>query len=256
MSILRSRKISKALILAVVVFVWVTVILRYAATLPAIKYPHSLIDIKLLAVSLKEYRDSQSWNVFVLFTLVFLFKQAFGIPGAALLNILAGTLFGFYALPLVCLYAALGSSITYIMSKHVLGHLVFGVCVPMSSIQSMKIKVDANRNNLLAFLVALRVFPIIPGWLLALASPYVGVPLPAFFLSTLIGLIPYSYVCIQAAFTLSTINSISDILTFWVLIQLVILVLIILVPVLYKKRILAYFGEGSKEPLLPVVDMV
>ena len=44
-----------------------------------------------------------------------------------------------------------------------------------------------DEGSLLFVLISLRLFPMTPNWLLNVASPLVGVPLPLFFLSVLIG---------------------------------------------------------------------
>lgn len=45
----------------------------------------------------------------------------------------------------------------------------------------------SDEGSLLFLLISLRLFPMTPNWLLNMASPLVGVPLPLFFLSVLIG---------------------------------------------------------------------
>ena len=45
----------------------------------------------------------------------------------------------------------------------------------------------ANRNDLLGFLISLRLFPFTPNWFLNVASPLVGVPLTPFFLGSFFG---------------------------------------------------------------------
>ena len=126
-------------------------------------------------------------DMFILFCLVFIFKQTFGIPGALLLNILGGRLYGILALPLICTLAAIGSALMYGLSKHILGHVIFGVCVPITSVASLKSKIDEHRNHMLLFLTSIGAVPFIPGWFINVASPFVGVPIDTFFLSTWIG---------------------------------------------------------------------
>ncbi|KAI8917393.1 hypothetical protein BC831DRAFT_485146 [Entophlyctis helioformis] len=220
---------------------------RLAATLPASKtplaIPHDLQGVKTLIVTLKAYSSTHFTHIFVLFVAVFLFKQAFGIPGSALLNILAGALYGYSAVPLTSLLAATGSTIGYFLSLHVIGPVVFGGLISRSKVISWRVTVEEHRENLIVYLISLRTLPLVPGWFVNLASPFVGIPPVPFFISTLIGLTPFNFICIQAATTLSTLNSMSEILNVWVVLQLVCITAVIALPVMFKKRLAALLRQ-------------
>jgi uncharacterized membrane protein YdjX (TVP38/TMEM64 family) len=47
--------------------------------------------------------------------------------------------------------------------------------------------VEANRHNLVFYLLFLRVSPLLPNWFINIASPVIGVPLKDFVIATLIG---------------------------------------------------------------------
>lgn len=248
--------LKKMVLLICFIGLWILLIIKYAKSLPALYVPHSITDLKIIIKILQDYSENHKLDVFILFCLVDLFKQTFGIPGAALLNILAGSMYGIWALPLVCLLTAMGASIAYQLSKHLVGRLIFGICIPSTSIASLKDKVDANREHLLWFLFTIRCIPIIPGWFINLASPYAGIPLNLFFISTLLGFIPYSFICIQAAKTLSTLNSVSDIFSFWVVLQLIFIALLILIPVVFKNRIMSMFKQEKYAAVPEALNMV
>jgi uncharacterized membrane protein YdjX (TVP38/TMEM64 family) len=48
--------------------------------------------------------------------------------------------------------------------------------------------IDENHDNLFFFMLFLRISPLLPNWLINLASPVVGVPFKQFFFATLIGI--------------------------------------------------------------------
>ena len=133
--------------------------------------------------------------IFCIFSLVFLFKQTWAIPGAALLNLLAGALWGYKALPFVSFLGATGSSFAYLLSKFWIGKLIIGTIIPKASVLSFRTTIEGQRDNLLIYMVTIRIIPLVPGWFVNLASPYVGISLPMFWLSTFIGLTPFHYIC-------------------------------------------------------------
>ena len=54
---------------------------------------------------------------------------------------------------------------------------------------------------MLTMLVSVRCFPFTPNWFVNLACPIVGIPVEIFFLSLLLGLIPYNYLTCQVGET-------------------------------------------------------
>ncbi|KAL2919694.1 Transmembrane protein 41A [Polyrhizophydium stewartii] len=239
---LSARQIAlRMALMAGIAFAWLLAIYMMATALPAsfgsVGIPHSLDDLKELAVILEAYSSSHPMHIFSLFSAVYMFKQSFFIPGSVLLNVLGGALYGYAAIPLISLLAAVGSTLGYLMSLHIFGQVIFGSLISRSRVLSWRLAIDDCRDNMLAYLISLRSVPIIPGWFINIASPFVGVPIWPFFLSTAIGLTPFHFICVQAARTLSKLNTMSDIINFWTLLQLAAVSAVIVLPVLLKKRI-------------------
>ena len=90
------------------------------ATLPGLFLPHSVSDLPQLTKTLTTYRASSfaaELHLFVVLTLLFLWKQCFSIPGSILTNILFGALYGttlgtWWA----CLWTATGSTGAYLIA--------------------------------------------------------------------------------------------------------------------------------------------
>ncbi|KAJ3052801.1 Transmembrane protein 41A [Rhizophlyctis rosea] len=184
---------------------WGAVIWRQVVGLPAmetgtegeegegLRWPKSIQDLRVQSDMLRTYSHQNPLPTLSLFTTLFLFKQTFAIPGASLMNVLAGILFSVfpYGLPLISFLTALGSTFSYLLSQLFLGDFV----QKWSRIEYFRGQVERQRREggLFWWLVALRVFPLSPSWFLNLASPFVQIPIPHFFLSTLLGMIPFNY---------------------------------------------------------------
>ncbi|KAJ3155383.1 Transmembrane protein 41A [Geranomyces michiganensis] len=232
---------------------WLFLLYQIGHNLPAyeeeIHLPTSFDDLKSQSVVLQAYSSAHFYPVLTLFTLVFVFKQTFSIPGSALMNILGGLLYGFWAFPWVSLLTAIGSTLCYRMSQIVIGEFIVARFA-RSNLGYLRRRVEINREsgNLFYYLLFLRLFPFSPNWFLNVASPFVGVPVAPFFLSIFFGLMPYNYVCVQAAATLAQLDSFADILSVDVLLKLLSISTIALIPALYGQKIASWFrGRASDQ---------
>ena len=127
--------------------------------------------------------------------------QSFAIPGSIFLTVLAGFMFPFpVALFLVCICSAIGASLCYILSALV-GRTLVLKFIP-HKVAEWSSQVERQKDNLLCYMIFLRITPIFPNWFINITSPIIGVPFMPFFLGTLIGVAPPSTIAIIAGKTL------------------------------------------------------
>jgi uncharacterized membrane protein YdjX (TVP38/TMEM64 family) len=157
--------------------------------------------ILTLCLSVKKVADGQTVAVVSLVMTFYLLLQTFCIPGTVLLNTVMGVLVGVkVGLPMCVAAGTLGAASCYSLSQ-LLGsgfadrvdqRLMQGKGIP-----KLRAQVSKNRNELMAYLLFLRLTPVLPNWLINLASPIVGVPLRAFALATFIGITPQTYLSVR-----------------------------------------------------------
>nr|KAG5713796.1 hypothetical protein BaRGS_024423 [Batillaria attramentaria] len=70
-----------------------------------------------------------------------------------------------------------------------------------------------------------------------MVAPVIGIPVHLFFMSVLIGLMPYNFICVRTGCMLSEIASLEDVFTPAIMVQLVVLAVVALVPGLVIKKI-------------------
>ncbi|KAG0222886.1 Transmembrane protein 41A [Actinomortierella wolfii] len=91
-----------------------------AKLLPPLSLPKSIDDVKEDAEILQQFAtaDYDGWlRTFWVFSAVYIWKQSFGIPGSAFLNILAGALYGpWFGTLLTSLLTTAGSVVAYFVS--------------------------------------------------------------------------------------------------------------------------------------------
>ncbi|VDL83506.1 unnamed protein product [Nippostrongylus brasiliensis] len=198
------------------------------------KYPRNLDDAKSLGRVLLHYRDQHLLTVFFGVVVVYVMLQSFAVPGSIFLTILSGYLFNFFvALLLVCTCSATGASICYLLS-YMFGRDLVQRKFP-DRVRKWQEELAKHRENMLSYIIFLRVTPFLPNWFINIASPVLNVPIGVFFLGTFLGVAPPSFLYIQAGSTLEqmvhtnvawNLNSVL-LLTFFAVLSLV--------PVLYKR---------------------
>ena len=99
-----------------------------------------------------------------------------------------------------------------------------------------RFQVSQHENNMLYYIIFLRVTPFLPNWLINVASPMVSVNLAPFFFGTLIGVAPPSILAIQAGISLQKLTSANVMFTFENGILLTSFAVLSMVPVLLKGR--------------------
>lgn len=97
--------------------------------------------------------------------------------------------------------------------------------------------VDKQRDNLLNYVVFLRVTPFLPNWFINLTAPVIGVPLKPFALGTFFGVAPPSFVAIQAGQTLNTMSSTDSTFSWTSVVLLGLFAVISLIPIFLKQRL-------------------
>eukprot|EP00088_Acartia_fossae_P008028 TRINITY_DN1377_c0_g1_i15.p1 TRINITY_DN1377_c0_g1~~TRINITY_DN1377_c0_g1_i15.p1 ORF type:complete len:239 (-),score=6.85 TRINITY_DN1377_c0_g1_i15:277-993(-) len=199
-----------------------------------LKFPSNLDDLRIIADNLNKFQVSNPGYVLLLFCSAYIFKQTFAVPGSVFLNVLAGALYGVWqGFFLCCLLTACGASLCYLLASMV-GAQTAQHYFP-DKINSYKLKLEENKDELLFFLLFLRLFPMSPNWALNMASGVLGVPLHLFFTSVFFGLMPYNYMCVTSGAILSELNDISEIMSWTNFGRCMLAAVISLVPSLLMK---------------------
>lgn len=74
-----------------------------------------------------------------------------------------------------------------------------------------------------------------PNWFLNMTAPIVGIPLPLFFITVLIGLMPYNFITVQTGVIMSEIKSVDDIFTLGTFAKLALIAALALLPGIFVK---------------------
>jgi len=159
-----------------------------------LRIPRSFAQLQALNHLLKKYRDIYPFRVFVCYVSVYLFLQAFSLPGSMYLSILGGAVWGVArALPLACTCVATGASLCYLLSA-ALGPAILTLPRWKDRLEKWSDKVQAQKENIISFLIVLRIAPLPPHWVVNIICPHVGIGLVPFWTSTFLGVFGVSVI--------------------------------------------------------------
>ena len=162
---------------------------------------------------------------------IYIVQTTLSLPGAAILSLAAGAVFGnIRGIIFVNIGATLGATIAFLLARYLLSDLIqkrFG-----SRLEGINTELEKAGFHYLLFL---RLVPIFPFFLINLGAGLTRIPLRTFFWGTMLGIIPGSFVYCNAGASLAAINRVGEIASPRVLGSFALLGLFALVPVFYKK---------------------
>lgn len=213
-----------------------------------VKLPKNFDDARALGDVLETYTEEYFSRVIYCYFTTYIFLQTFSIPGSVFLSVLAGYLFNTWlAMFFVCLCSAIGASFAYILA-HIIGHIVVQrFC--QERVDKWRVQVDKNRDDLMSYMLFLRITPFLPNWFINITSPILSIPLTIFFTATFIGVSPLSFIAVSAGKEIQKLIKFQDALSYNSIILVVVAAVLSLIPILVKKYFGKKFGMDESEKL-------
>ncbi|WP_432666686.1 TVP38/TMEM64 family protein [Wukongibacter baidiensis] len=179
----------------------------------------------------KEYVNNNYIFAMVLYSLLYIVVVTFAIPGATVLTISGGFLFG--TLPAMIyanISATIGATLCFLFSRYLIGSWIQNKY--SDKIIKFNEEIEENGSN---YLLTVHLMPIFPFFLINLISGITKVSLKTFIWTTTIGILPASFVYSLAGTNLGNIQSVKDILSLNILLALIALGLFALLPTILRK---------------------
>ncbi|GAA5986489.1 hypothetical protein JCM11641_005216 [Rhodosporidiobolus odoratus] len=216
-----------------------------------VKLPKSFEELKGLNEVLQVYRERNYWRVMGCYVVVYLFLQAFSVPGSMYLSILGGALFGgLVSLVVVCTCVATGASICYYLSRFLGPAVLQHSEVWQRRIEAWTERISKHRGDLISYLIILRIAPLPPHWVLNVVAPHLGIGIRPFWIATFVGIAGVSYIHTQIGTTLDQMTSSEDFhLISWKNgLGLGGIILAVSIPLLLKKYYASDLTSATAEP--------
>jgi uncharacterized membrane protein YdjX (TVP38/TMEM64 family) len=187
--------------------------------------------------TLTSFVDAMPVLSVLLFVLVYTAAVSLSVPGAAVLTLAGGFLFGIWeGTAAVVVGATAGATLVFLAARFVLGDALRAKAGPWLA------KMEAGFNeDAMSYLLVLRLVLAFPFFIVNLVPAFLGVSLRTFVIATFLGIIPGTFVFASIGAGLGSIFdttqefSLKGALTPQVITALVGLALLSLLPVVYKK---------------------
>lgn len=176
--------------------------------------------------------------------------QAFSLPGSMYLSILGGAVWGVpIALPLACTCVATGATLCYLISA-AFGPALLTLPKCKAHLDKWSEKLRQQMDNIVSFLIILRIAPLPPHWVINIVCPHVGIGLLPFWSSAWLGVFGVTVIHTTIGGGLDEMTSAADFnLLSWKNFFLLSAVVVgVLIPVglrYYFKREVASAAEGA-----------
>lgn len=162
---------------------------------------------------------------------IYIISTALSIPGALLLSLTVGFLFGRWTGTLIIVFSAtIGATLVFLAARYLFAEAAQR---RMGTVAQKIIK--GFHENAFNYLLFLRLVPLFPFWLVNLVPAFTPIHVRTYIIATAIGILPGSFVFANLGQSLGRIESLDQLLSKEILIAFVLLGLFALIPVVVKK---------------------
>ncbi len=191
----------------------------------------SLEGLKANRDRLLDYYEHNTVPMILGFIALYIVVVAVSLPGATILTLGGGAVFGsVMGTAVVNVGATIGATLAFLSARFLLKDWVEGKFG--ERLQPFNAGFSQNALNYILFL---RLVPLFPFFLVNLLSGLTQVPLRIYFFGTMFGTLPGTFVYANAGSSLASINSLRDIASPEVLLSFALLGLFAIIPALYQR---------------------
>lgn len=213
-----------AFILALIVLIFFVIDGQQWFTLEALKQNRD---------DLLSFVDQHFLTVFLVSGLLYITMTALSLPGGTILSLALGLLFGrWLGTFLIIISATIGATLIFLLARYLIADWVRSML--QENEQAVKL-LDGFQSDAFNYLLFLRLVPLFPFWLVNLVPAFTSVSTRTFIITTLLGIIPGSFVFANLGQSLGQIDNAEQLLSMPVLLALSLLGILALAPVLQKK---------------------
>ena len=144
--------------------------------------------------AIKSYISDNQFTAYALFFITYLLAVAFSLPIASLLTLSGGALLGWPGAALILIAATAGATVVFTAARSVMADMLSAKAGPFLK------KLEAGfSENAFQYLLALRLVPIVPFWVVNIVPALLGMRLVPFVVATFIGIMPGTLVYVYVA---------------------------------------------------------
>jgi len=193
----------------------------------------SLESLKQNSDDLLNYTDQHYLVVYLSSGLIYIVITALSLPGAVILSLALGLLFGrWMGTLLIVISATIGATIIFLLARYLIADWAREKL--QGNEQAAKL-INSFQEEAFNYLLFLRLVPLFPFWLINLVAAFTAISPRTYIITTLIGIVPGSFVFANLGQSLGEIENAEQLLSVPVLVAFSLLGVLALSPVLVKR---------------------
>ena len=183
--------------------------------------------------ALLNYAEQHYLFLYLACGLLYIAMTALSLPGGTILSLALGLLFGrWMGTLLIVISATIGATLVFLLARYLIADWARERL--QENKQAVKL-MDSFQVDAFNYLLFLRLVPLFPFWLVNLVPAFTPVSSQTYIMTTLLGIIPGSFVFANLGQSLGQIENTGQLLSMPVLVAFTLLGILALAPVLLKR---------------------
>lgn len=169
----------------------------------------NLASLKERVSDFIDYYHANPWQTSLWFFLIYVVSTALSVPGASILTLAGGAVFGlWWGVFLVSFASTVGASVAFLLSRYILKETVQAKFSDKLADINAGVKKEGG-----FYLFTLRLIVVFPFWLINLLMGLTPIKLRTYFWVSQLGMFPATILFVNAGTQLANIEQVSDILS-------------------------------------------
>lgn len=177
--------------------------------------------------SLLAYANDHYWQTFFIIGGVYIVSTVLNLPGAAIMSLAIGFIFGrWHGVLLATTAATIGAVLVFWVARYLIADWARHRLEKMKSTKNIMAKLD---DDAFSYLLFMRAVPLFPFWFVNMVFAFSPINTKQYLIGTYLGMLPVSFVIVNLGQSLSTVNSMAELFNTEVIISFVLIGLLALI---------------------------
>ncbi len=191
--------------------------------------------------SLKQHKDdlltyahANFWQAFFITGGIYILSTMLNLPGAAIMTLAIGFVFGrWYGVLLASTAATIGAVLVFWIARFLIADWARLRLEKMKSTQNIMAKLQ---DDAFSYLLFMRAVPLFPFWFVNMVFAFSPINTKQYAIGSYLGMLPVSFVIVNLGQSLSTVNSMEELFTTEVILSFVLIGILALVTSMVMRR--------------------
>ena len=171
--------------------------------------------------ALLTYANDHYWQTFFITGGVYIISTVLNLPGAAIMSLAIGFVFGrWHGVLLATTAATIGAVLVFWIARYLIADWARS---RLENIKATKNMMANLHEDAFSYLLFMRAVPLFPFWFVNMIFAFSPINTKQYLIGTYLGMLPVSFVLVNLGQSLSTVNSMSELFTSEVILSLVLI---------------------------------